>query len=101
MQDLSGNGEENEGGMTPRWLLILLFAGFAVLFAGILIVFAATASGGSGSSSTGVVIFIGPFPIVFGSGPNAGLLILIGVIIAVVSLLSFIVLQKKIVWENV
>jgi uncharacterized membrane protein len=53
---------------------------------------------GAGSASTGVVIFIGPFPIVFGSGPNSGVLIAIGLFIALVmvllTLLSFLGWRK-------
>ncbi len=39
-----------------------------------------------GSESVGEVIFIGPVPIVFGAGPDAGWLIAVSAIITVVSL---------------
>ena len=51
---------------------LLIVAGFAVLFLG---------STGQGSVSTGGVIFVGPFPIVFGSGPGGGELALLSVVI--------------------
>jgi uncharacterized membrane protein len=54
--------------------IILLLGGFLFLFIG---------SAGGGSSSFGGAIFIGPFPIVFGSGPGSGTLILTSVVIAV------------------
>jgi uncharacterized membrane protein len=48
------------------------------------------------SGSVGVVILIGPFPIVFGSGPNAFWLILIGIILAFVSIVLFLVMNRRI-----
>jgi uncharacterized membrane protein len=54
--------------------LALIVIGFAVLF---------LAGTGSSSSSFGGVIFIGPVPIVFGTGPSAGILALIALMAAV------------------
>jgi uncharacterized membrane protein len=62
----------------------LYLIGFLLLFVGLLI-FAA-----SSSSSFGAVVFIGPFPIVFGSGPSSGSLMLIGVVIAVAMVAMFL-----------
>jgi uncharacterized membrane protein len=42
-----------------------------------------------------VVIFIGPFPIVFGAGPDATWLILISVVIAAVSAVAFWIGRRK------
>lgn len=71
-------------------------AGFGIIMAGMLIIGAASAfGGGNGSTSTGVVIFIGPFPIVFGSGPDATWLILIGLIIAAISAVLFFAIRRK------
>ncbi|MCW4017566.1 MAG: DUF131 domain-containing protein [Candidatus Bathyarchaeota archaeon] len=71
-------------------------AGFALVFVGVIVIAVASAlGGGNGSTSTGVVIFIGPFPIVFGSGPDAGGLITIGLIIAIISIVSFVVMRRK------
>ena len=76
------------------WLFLLLVAGIVLVFVGVLVIAAATSSSG-GSASTGVVIFIGPIPIVFGSGPDAGVLILIGVIIAAVSVALFAIFRRR------
>ena len=53
----------------------MIFLGFVVVVLG--------ASLGGGSSSTGGFILIGPFPIVFGSGPNSGMLATVGLVITV------------------
>ena len=73
------------------WLLI---SGFALVVVGIVVLVVVSLAFG-GSTSTGVVIFIGPFPIVFGSGPNAASLILIGVILTILSVAIFLVMNKR------
>jgi uncharacterized membrane protein len=65
----------------------LIFIGIVVL------VVASVVLGNSGSA--GVVIFIGPFPIVFGKGPDAVWLILIGIAIAVLSIVLFLIMNRR------
>jgi uncharacterized membrane protein len=92
----TGSTEEtDEEGITiPNKIFRLLILGVALVFVGILVlVIVSLLSGGSGN--VGVVIFIGPFPIVFGSGPDAVWLILIGVILAVLSVVFFIVMNRR------
>lgn len=89
----SEEAEEDSG--VPNMLFLLFAAGFVLVFVGVLIIVAAVALGGDGSASAGIVIFIGPFPIVLGAGPDAVWLILIGVILAVVNVILFVVLRRK------
>ena len=86
--------EENEGFTVSRRFLALVFLGAALVLAGIIILVVSSLELG-GSGSVGAVVFIGPFPIVFGSGPDATWLILIGVIIAVISLVVFLAMNNK------
>jgi uncharacterized membrane protein len=87
--------EGRDGGSgVPRWLFLMLLVGMIVVTIGVFLVFTSAASGGNGSA--GVIIFIGPIPIVFGAGPDSGLLILIAVIIAVIMLVSFALMRKQI-----
>ena len=88
---------EDEGIMVSSRLFGFLILGFVLVFVGIVILLVASAVFGS-SGSVGVVVFIGPFPIVFGSGPSAGWLILIGIIIAVVSVMLFFVMNRRFDW---
>jgi len=62
----------------------LLLAGLLIILIGfgLIIVGSATQVG----ASTGGAIFIGPFPIVFGSGPGGGSLALVSVVIGAVML---------------
>lgn len=85
---------EEDGVAVSSRLLWFLILGIALVFIGIAVLAVASAVS-SGSGSVGVVIFIGPFPIVFGSGPNAVCLILIGIILAVVSVIFFLVVSNR------
>jgi uncharacterized membrane protein len=61
----------------------LAFLGVAFIFVGFAVVALGTFTAPGGSSSTGGFILIGPIPIVFGSGPNSGLLAAVALVISV------------------
>jgi uncharacterized membrane protein len=86
------NGEEGVG-ISSR-LLSFLMLGLLLVFVGIaVLVVVSLVLGGSGS--VGGVILIGPFPIIFGAGPDAGWLILIGIIVSVLSVILFLVMNRQ------
>ncbi len=91
------NEENTESASFPTWLSLLLTTGFVLIFVGAVVVFASVALGGSSSSSSaGIVIFVGPIPIVIGAGPDAGLLILAAAILAATSILLFIAFRRRV-----
>ncbi len=67
----------------------LLWLGIAALMAGMVLVVAGSA--GQGNVSTGGVVFIGPFPLVFGSGPEGWQLALASVVIGGIMLALFLI----------
>jgi len=75
------------------WLLIV---GFVFVFIGIVIIFVAAILYSAGAASAGAVIFIGPFPIVIGAGPDVTWIVLFSIIIAVLSILVFWVMNRRI-----
>jgi len=91
---LSDEEAEDEGiGVSSR-LLGFILLGITLVFVGVaVLVFASLVLGGQGS--VGGVILIGPIPIVFGAGPDAGWLIAISVILTVVSVSLFLVLNRR------
>jgi uncharacterized membrane protein len=91
---LSYEDAEDEGiGLSGR-LLGFLLLGIALVFVGIaVIVVVSVVLGGSGS--VGGIILIGPIPIVFGAGPDAGWLIVISIILTAISVISFLILNKR------
>jgi uncharacterized membrane protein len=70
-----------------RAIGFLTLFGFALIVIGILTV--VVGSVGSPNTSTGIIIFIGPIPIVFGTGSNGGILVLIGLVAAIGMILLF------------
>lgn len=84
---------QGEGRVSGRFFL-LLFLGFVLVVVGMVVVLVASVLGG-GSVSGDVVIFIGPFPIVLGAGPNVESLVSIGIILAVLSVVLFFVMNRK------
>jgi len=84
---------EDEGIEVSSSFFYLIILGILLVFVGVIVVVVASVVSGSGN--VGAVIFIGPFPIVFGSGPNATWLILVGIILAVISILVFLVMNRR------
>jgi uncharacterized membrane protein len=84
--------EENE------WIkrsIILFFIGFFIILVGIIITVAAALLFGGGSAGIGGFILIGPFPIVFGVGPEAPWLALFAIILGILSVILFLVLWRR------
>lgn len=86
--------EVEEGIEVSGKLLLALSIGFVVIIIGIVLVVIGSFLA-DGSSSIGGVIFIGPFPIVFGAGPNAAWLIIIGIVIAIIMVVLLFLLRRK------
>ena len=85
---------EDEGiGLSGR-LLGFLLLGIASVFIGILIIVVVSVFLG-GSGSVGGIILIGPIPIVFGAGPDVGWLIVISIILTAISVISFLIMNKR------
>ena len=90
------NLETNEEGLTvsSRFFLLLL-AGFVMVIVGVVIVLVTTVLNAGGSVNGGAVIFIGPFPIVIGAGPDVEWLVLFSIILTVLSIAVFFVMRRK------
>jgi uncharacterized membrane protein len=91
---LSVDEAEDDGISISNRLLGFLLLGITLVFVGIAVLIVASFVFG-GSGSVGGVILIGPFPIVFGAGPNAGWLLAISVILTVVSVILFLVMNRR------
>jgi uncharacterized membrane protein len=77
-------------------LLILLVAGLLVFFIGIVfLTFAASFLGYGNSTSFGVIILLGPFPIVIGADPQRILILLIAASVTVLTLFAFFLMRGK------
>jgi uncharacterized membrane protein len=85
---------KDEGIDISSRLLGFLLIGTALVFVGIAILVAASVVLG-GSGSVGGIILVGPIPIVFGAGPDAGWLIAVSILLTVVSVVLFLVLNRR------
>jgi uncharacterized membrane protein len=74
--------------------LVLFVVGFFIAFLGIIILAVAALVPG-GSASYGGVIFVGPIPIVFGAGPQATWLILFAIVLAVLTVVIFVLMRRR------
>ncbi len=90
---LSDEESEEDGVAIPNRLFGVLVLGITLIFVGIAVVVLSLVLSGFGS--VGGVIFIGPLPIVFGAGPNSTWLIIISLVIAVLSIILFIVINRR------
>jgi uncharacterized membrane protein len=85
--------EADEGIAISGRLLGFLVLGIALVFIGVAVLVLASVFLGGGS--VGGVVLIGPIPIVFGAGPEAGWLIAASIIITIISIILFLVLNKR------
>ncbi|MEM3565601.1 MAG: DUF131 domain-containing protein [Candidatus Bathyarchaeia archaeon] len=83
-----------------RLFIMLFFVGFFIILTGIMIMVAAALLFGEGTGSVGGFILIGPFPIVFGTGPEATWLALFAIILGILSVTFFFILLRRRVKKN-
>lgn len=89
--------------MEKSFPTIIIFTGILLCLIGFIIIFLgslATVSGSGGNISAGGIIFIGPFPIVFGAGEYGLHLIWLSIVIAIIMIvLSYIFVKNvKNIW---
>ncbi len=93
-EDQERENDTREDSFASKKFIAFLFLGFALVIAGIIVMLFASGVGGGFGGFSGV-IFIGPFPIVFGVGPNWYWLAGIGIAITAVSIILFVIMRKR------
>jgi uncharacterized membrane protein len=88
--------ESGEAVETSSKFFLLLIAGIIIVFVGIAVILITTVFSSGGSTSAGVIIFIGPFPIVIGAGPDVTWIVLFSIILAVLSVVVFLIMNKRV-----
>jgi uncharacterized protein (TIGR00304 family) len=92
MQNQEAKQEASKVNVAATWLLIV---GFTLMFAGIIVTIAASAFQGNMDISGGGIVFIGPIPIIFGTGPHAFLAIVLAAVLTIIGFLVFFYLRRK------
>jgi uncharacterized membrane protein len=90
--------KQEHAGEAPafRKFIALFIVGFTMIFVGTIILMLAAAFYGDGTASFGGIIWIWFIPIVFGAGPEAILMVVIAIILAVLSIIIFFVFRREI-----
>jgi uncharacterized membrane protein len=84
-------GSETSG----RLINIMLIIGFTLILLGIITAVLAALLSQTSSTSTGIIIFIGPIPIILGSGTEASLLIFLAAALTILGLATLLLLRRK------
>jgi len=84
-----------EGTIVSSRLFLFLILGFVLVFIGIIVILTATAFYAGDSANVGAVIFIGPFPIVIGAGPDVTWIVLFSIVLAVLSVVVFLIINRR------
>jgi len=71
----------------------LLMIGFLLIFLGVILMFIAGLTGGI-SASSGLIIFIGPIPIILGAGKYSLLAVILAVILTIFGFILYIFLRR-------
>lgn len=86
--------EEEMPTLSP--VLKLFFVAFLLMVAGIIILMLLTIISGI-TKVSGLILFLGPIPIIFGVGENLTLLLIIATILTISCIVVFMILNKRIV----
>ena len=73
----------------------LFFVGVLLTFIGFIVLIISTVLQENSSVSGGLIIFVGPIPIILGSGPYAVFTILLAVILTIIGFIVFFLLRKQ------
>jgi len=92
----SARSEEAEATSVPSvGLSWIIFASFAMVFVGMILMMIASFSEGRGSASGGAIVLIGPIPVILGSGPESTWMILLAAVITVIALVAFLLTRRR------
>jgi uncharacterized membrane protein len=75
---------------------LLFFLAFIMIFVGMLLMtLGPLLNGGTAGASGGAVILIGPIPIILGSGPFSGVILVLALVLTVFALIFFGVILRR------
>ncbi|MFQ6086601.1 MAG: DUF131 domain-containing protein [Candidatus Bathyarchaeia archaeon] len=83
-----------EGTPLSTFPLKLFLLGFALVFVGMIFLIASSILYGNVQTTSSIVIFIGPIPIILGTGPYSVFAILIATLLTILGIVFFLLLRK-------
>ena len=88
-----GQQDFEDSSAFPLFMKVLL-AGFLLIFLGMIVLIISGLMGGA-SQSFGLVVFIGPIPIILGAGKYSLLAILLAIILTLIGIVLFLILRTR------
>jgi uncharacterized membrane protein len=73
----------------------LLLFGFLLMFVGVLVILASALLSGDANVSGGVIVFVGPIPIIVGAGADAFLAIVLAAALTIIGLVVFFWMRRQ------
>jgi uncharacterized membrane protein len=74
----------------------LLLFGFLLMFAGVVVILASAFLGGDADVSGGAIIFVGPIPIILGTGTDAFLAIILAAVLTIIGFIVFFWMRRQV-----
>jgi uncharacterized membrane protein len=81
---------------SSQGFLALFIIGFFMMVLGVMFLMFAAMLHVKNQAGFGAIILIGPIPVVLGAGPEASWMVLLVVILAVLSLMLFLLMRKRV-----
>ena len=92
-QEVPSQEAERSFTSCPSSMKVFL-AGFFLLFIGVVVLMIATLIYGL-PDSVGLIVFIGPIPIILGAGEYSFLTIMLAIVLTILSIIFFMILRKQ------
>lgn len=91
---MGADAQEQEETFTLPFKLFLL--GFLIVFVGVIVlVVAAVLQGDEADISSVVLVFVGPIPVILGSGPYAPFMLVLAVILTIIGFVVFFWMRRE------
>ena len=87
-------GQERESRSSLPMKLLLF--GFVLMFVGVVVILASAFLGGDADVSGGVIIFVGPIPIILGAGANAFLATVMAAVLTIIGFIVFFWMRRQV-----
>ena len=83
--------------VAPGWRIAptIFPLAFFIIFVGMMLMVLASVLSGGGTGSSGLVVFIGPFPIAIGTGPQSSLMVVVAFALAIVGMLVLFLFTRR------
>ena len=91
---MAESGQEQESRLSLSMKLLLL--GFALTFVGVIVIMVSALLSGDANVSGGVLIFVGPIPIIVGAGTDPFLAVVLAAVLTIIGFVVFFWMRRQV-----